>query len=54
MRVSVCVCVSSRVCVPPDGHSERLWGAGAGTDDLGLQALALEDVEEGVARRDRP
>ena len=48
-RVSVCVCVSSRVCVPPDGHSKSLGGAGAGTDDLWLQALALEDVEEGVA-----
>lgn len=45
----VCVCV-----LPPDGHSQCLRGAGAGTDDLASQPFSLKDVEEGVAGGDGP
>lgn len=42
------------VCVPAYSHSQRLGGAGTRADDLRLQTFRLEDVEEGVTRRDRP
>lgn len=40
--------------IPPDGHGESLWGAGARADDLLAQAFTLEDVEKRVTGRDGP
>lgn len=48
------MCVWVCVCLPPDGHSQGLWGAGAGTDNIGSQPFGLKDVEEGVTGGDGP